>query len=218
MLRYYYASITEIDAKVGMLVDYLKANDLYDNTTIIFSADHGDSAGIHHGLTDKSVFMYEESIRIPLIVKPASGGTTVGKGGTLNAFVHSADLYSTVLELAGDTREAVERDGCSLVPLLAGEDVSWRNKVVVQSEGIDFLLHSQRALRMDQFKYVFNAGGCDELYDLASDPYELENLSGRAEYHDLERHLQQELDQWMEENNDGLQERYRRLRMRDLFE
>ncbi|WP_254636283.1 sulfatase-like hydrolase/transferase, partial [Lysinibacillus sp. GbtcB16] len=61
--------MSSIDEQIGRLIAYLKEHDLYENTTIIFSADHGESLGIHGGLSDKAFFMYEETCRIPLLVK-----------------------------------------------------------------------------------------------------------------------------------------------------
>ncbi|MFW7403684.1 sulfatase-like hydrolase/transferase [Vagococcus fluvialis] len=58
-----------IDYQVGRLLEYLKEKEIYDETLIIFSADHGESLGIHGGLCDKALFMYEETCSIPLFKK-----------------------------------------------------------------------------------------------------------------------------------------------------
>ncbi|QNK55917.1 sulfatase-like hydrolase/transferase [Paenibacillus sp. PAMC21692] len=62
-IKHYYASMSSIDEQIGRLIAYLKQHDLYDNTIIIFSADHGESLGIHGGLCEKSYFMYEKTCR-----------------------------------------------------------------------------------------------------------------------------------------------------------
>lgn len=211
--RYYYASITEIDSKIGMLLKVLEGAGQLDNTLIIFSSDHGDSLGIHRGLTDKSLFMYEEINRIPLIVR-LPGGKRVKASET--AFAGTCDIYSTILDFAGLERAQCEMDGRSMRPLLEAESAPWRDCIVTESVGIDYLLFTQRALRWGCYKYVFNSGDLDELYDLSLDPHELKNLINDAASGDLLRQMRLKLDAWMGEMNDGLRERYRRLRLREL--
>ena len=70
-LRHYYGFMSSIDEQIGRLLAYLRGNGLYDETTIIFAADHGDSHGCHAGLENKAVHMYEEIMKIPYLIKPA---------------------------------------------------------------------------------------------------------------------------------------------------
>jgi arylsulfatase A-like enzyme len=214
-LRYYYASNTEIDANVARLIDFLKQSGQYDNTLILFASDHGDSLGIHRGLTDKSFFMYEETCRIPLIIKEP--GRPARAGGSDDRFVGTCDLYSTILDYAGLDRADTELDGRSLRPLLDGSATAWRDSIVTESVGLDFLLYTQRMIRFEHYKYVFNAGEIDELYDLRADPDEIRNLAADPAHADLLQRGRLKLDAWMAEHNDGLRERYRRLRLRNRF-
>lgn len=209
-LRYYYAGVTAIDAEIGRLLCYLKDNHLYEDTIIIFSADHGESLGVHGGLKDKSFFMYEEICKIPLIIKTV--GENIRKKEFETRLIGTCDLYSTVLEFAGVDRESSQRDGLSLVPLLNNEGTHWRDCVVTESSGLDFLLFTQRMIRYKSIKYVFNCGGMDELYDLEQDPREMNNLINNAEYTVLLHEMQLKLAEWMEKNKDGLLERYKKLR------
>ena len=211
LLRTYFAAITEIDAMFGRLMDFLKQRGVYDNTLVIFCSDHGDSLGIHGGLTDKTIFMYEETNRIPLIVK---GPAPVRRAGqTEAAFVGTCDLYSTILDYAGLPKQDADRDGTSLRPLLEGTDADWRDCIVTEGFGLDFLQHSQRALRWKNYKYVFNCAGPDELYDLSSDPHEMRNLVFDARSAGLLLEAREKLESWMIAQNDGLRERFRRLRL-----
>lgn len=212
-LRVYFASVTEIDFHVGRLVARLRDLGLYDDTLILFSADHGDSLGVHRGLTDKALFMYEETNRVPLVIKPPGRGPAPRSGQREDRFAGTCDLYSTLLDYAGLPRAAAELDGRSLRPLIEDEpDVPWRDAIVTECSGLDHLLTTQRALRYQHFKYVFNAGDRDELYDLASDPHELVNLVDDPHQAGLLLDLRRRLDAWLVEHGDGLVERYRRLR------
>ena len=213
LLRTYFAAITEIDDQVGRLVQFLKDRGLYDLTLVVFCADHGDSLGIHGGLTDKTLFMYEETNRIPLIVKEPAPVHRAGQ--TEPAFVGTCDLYSTLLDYAGLPEKETGRDGTSLRPLIEGTAKNWRDSIVTEGFGLDFLQHSQRALRWSRYKYVFNCGGPDELYDLSSDPHEIRNLVFDPASTALLREAREKLDQWMAARQDGLRERFHRLRLLD---
>jgi arylsulfatase A-like enzyme len=211
LVRTYFAAITEIDDQVGRLIAFLKERGLYDNTLIVFCSDHGDSLGVHGGLTDKTLFMYEETNRIPLIVKEPAPNHRAG--AMEDAFVGTCDLYSTILDYAGVSAPDRDRDGTSLRPLIEDSTSEWRDSIVTEGFGLDFLQHSQRALRWSHYKYVFNAGGPDELYDLAVDPHEMRNLVFDPGSASLLRRAREKLDTWMTDHNDRLRERFRRLRL-----
>ena len=212
--RHYYASITEIDAKIGLLLEMLRNSGQLDSTVILFSSDHGDSLGTHRGLTDKALFMYDEITRIPVIVRPP-GGTQIAESD--DRFIGTCDLYSTILDYSGISTPDWETDGQSFRPIVEGQPVSWRESIVTESVGIDFLLFTQRSLRFREYKYIFNAGDTDEMYNLAADPAEMRNLIDEPEYQATVLELRMKLDEWMGRYNDGLRERYRRLRLRHLF-
>lgn len=211
LLRTYFAAVTEIDDQVGRLLDFLVRRGVYDNTLVIFCADHGDSLGIHAGLTDKTIFMYEETNRIPLIVKEPAPVHRPGQRES--AFVGTCDFYPTILDYAGMREQESGRDGTSLRPLIEGTAEGWRDCIATEGFGLDFIQHSQRALRWKNFKYVFNCGGPDELYDLQDDPHELKNLAADPGSAALLREGREKLDAWLRDHRDGLRERFRRLRL-----
>lgn len=203
-VRYYYASISHIDAEIGRLFDVLKKQGIYDDLIIIFSADHGETLGVHKGLTDKGLDMYEETIHIPLMFKlPGQNHQRVAK------LIQTCDLYSTILDLAGLDRECAERDGMSILRLF--ESDSWRKFVVSESSGLDFMSYTQRMIRDDRFKFVFHVGGVDELYDLENDPYEKVNLSCDPLYAPKCIDMLIELRRWLINHHDGLFVRYDNL-------
>lgn len=209
-IQHYFANTSHIDYQIGRLLDYLKENDLYDNTIIIFSSDHGESLGIHNGLCDKAIFMYEETCSIPLLIKGIDQQTS----RHASQLVSSCDLYSTILEYGGWEREEVQRDGLSLVPVINEEEVPWRQSVVTECSGIGSVMFSQRMLRQGDWKYVFNCGDVDELYNLAKDPYEKVNLIDQSSERQQLAVMRIALEDWMVEHDDNLIFDYRYLRMR----
>ncbi|MGX7131649.1 sulfatase-like hydrolase/transferase [Enterococcus songbeiensis] len=207
-IQHYYANISHIDHQIGRLIEYLKEKNLYDNTLIIFSSDHGESLGIHGGLCDKAIFMYQEITSIPLFIKAPAQKSVVH----IPEFVQTCDIYSTILTAAGIKKDMAERDGRSLLPLIQKEAVLWRDCVVTECSGIGAILFSQRGIRWKNWKYVFNAGDIDELYDLRDDHGELINLI--EEQPAVRELMQKKLEQWMIENNDNLIFEYQYLRRR----
>lgn len=209
-IRHYYAYTTFIDAQIGRLVDHLKQSGLYDDTVIIFSADHGESLGIHGGLEDKSIFMYEETVRIPLLIKPARSNA---RGRREEHFAVTTDLYSTILDYAGANLGDYPCDGRSLVPWVQGRSADdWPDCAVTEGSGISPVLFSQRAIRWGDWKYVFNCGDLDELYDLAADPYEMANLACDAAHEPQLLDMRRRLSQWMAQHRDPLLPAFAKLR------
>jgi arylsulfatase A-like enzyme len=212
VVKHYFAGVSHIDYQIGEVIRYLKDNDLYDDTVIIFSEDHGESLGIHDGLCDKAIFMYDETVSIPLFVKPAKSQTRQ----KLTEFVTSCDIYSTILDYAGVSEAQRERDGQSMRPLMENVHLVWPETVVTECSGIGSILFSQRMIRKKDIKYVFNCGDVDELYDLASDPYEMDNKIEQEAYQSIVQEMRQALYDWMIENNDNLIFEYQALRMRGV--
>ena len=210
-LKHYYGFMSSIDEQIGRLLAYLEETGLYDETTIIFVADHGDSHGCHAGLENKALHMYEEIMKIPYLIKPA--GTT--GGGRRRQLVSLYDLYATVLEVAGVSRPIAERDGRSLVPVIESPDAPWRDYLLAEGSGTgqDVIL-DQRMLRFDDSKYVFNAGMQDELYDLAADPHELSNLAPRPEDARRVRHARERMYAAMLDMGDPIAPVFRHLMLR----
>ncbi|MEM1060559.1 MAG: sulfatase-like hydrolase/transferase [Verrucomicrobiota bacterium] len=213
-LRYSLAYMAFLDDQIGRVIHHLKDTGEYDETLIIFASDHGDSMGIHGGLNNKAIFMYEDTVSVPLMIKPPKSWSGQPAGGMhLDPFVNLTDLYATIVEASGQPRAvAEERHGRSLVPVLWGEEVSdWPDCVVTEGSGIAGLLVSQRMLRHGDIKYVFNAGDREELYDLAQDPHELRNLAAEPGHADLLGQMRGRLDVWMEERGDFLRSGFRNI-------
>ncbi len=168
-----FAHITMIDAAGGLILNKLDKLGLTDNTIIIWTADHGDALASHGGRFDKGSYVTEEVIRVPLAARWPG---TISPGQTNNDLICSIDLAPTLLEIAG-TKFSAKVDGRSWLTLTTAEGAAWRQDLMVESFGHGYGEHHIiRALLAGPYKYIYNHGQLDELYNLESDPYELHNL------------------------------------------
>ncbi|MGH2556336.1 MAG: sulfatase/phosphatase domain-containing protein [Actinomycetota bacterium] len=94
----------------------------------------------------------------------------------------------------------------SLLPLVRHEETGWRHSLMCEFHGDEFGLYSQRMLRKERYKLVYNPNDVRELYDLEADPFELHNLSSAPEYRELRRALEGDLLQIMHETEDPLRQ------------
>lgn len=164
----YYGAVSYLDARIGEVLDALERTGLAGDTTVVFTADHGEMLG-ERGLWYKMTF-FEDGARVPLLVRHP-GGTPRRVSGP----VSHLDLAPTLVELAGiDPGEALF-DGTSLLPALTGAGPT---PAVVAGE---YLAEGVRApmvmLRRGSFKYIRCDGDPDQLFDLDADPLELVNLA-----------------------------------------
>jgi arylsulfatase A-like enzyme len=191
MIKGYLRLVASLDENVGRLLDYIDKAGLRDNTIVIYTSDNGFFLG-DHGMYNK-MWMYEESMRIPLIVRYPG----VVKPGTVNdALVCMLDFAPTFLDLAGAQTPA-DLHGRSIRPLLAGRrPEDWRTGVyyhfyggygVPEHYGICTKTH--KLLRFPRFR----DGSYWELFDLTRDPEELTNVYGKPESRAIARTLHEML-------------------------
>jgi len=190
-IKDYLRCVQSVDDNLGRMLDYLDKSGLADNTVVIYSSDQGFYLG-EHGWFDKR-FMYEESLRLPLIVRWP--GSTV-QGVKCDALVQNLDFAETFLDLAG-VDVPVDMQGCSLTPLLRGENpAGWRQSIYYQYYEYPavHMVHRHYGVRSDRYKliYFYNLDEW-ELYDLQRDPQELRSVYGHPFYEDVTRQLKQEL-------------------------
>ena len=200
VVKRYYAVISQIDDAVGRVIRKLKDTDQWENTLIIFTADHGDMCG-SHGMMDKHYIFYDDVVHIPFIaVWPGK----ISSGTRNDQFIYQAlDLGPTIMELTGGHIE--NTDGRSLVPLLQGKTPSdWRQEVVSSYNGNQFGLYTQRMLRTREWKYIWNLTDVDELYDLTNDAGELHNLVHDPKCQDILKEYRKRLQMIMEKEGDDL--------------
>jgi len=192
----YYGQISMIDHDLGKLFDYLKEKELWDNTWILFTADHGDFNGAY-GIFFKGE-MYDVSVKVPMIIKPANGKWMSGK---VEKPVSSLDLYGTILDIAGDPgwKSLPLMESESLLPFLRNENTSRENEKIYSIIGNDpatnLCMLREGPLKIIR-KSIKDQPALYELYDLDSDPYETRNVSREPEYREAEQKLREEIDDW----------------------
>nr|WP_314071017.1 phosphoric/sulfuric ester hydrolase PehA [uncultured Roseococcus sp.] len=182
----YAGMMTEIDDNLGQVFDYLDQTGQWEETTIIFTSDHGEQLGDHYLLG--KIGYFDESFRIPLVVKEA--GTPRRPGAIEDAFTESVDVMPTILEhLGGQIPHAC--DGRSLLPLLGGPaPAGWRDLLHYEYDFRDVFYsrpESALGLSMDEsslcvvqdsrYKYVHFAALPPLFFDLQADPHQFRNLA-----------------------------------------
>ncbi len=180
-VKQYYRLITHLDEVVGKVVATLKKSDVYDKTCLVFTSDNGLLLG-EHGLAGKW-WAFEESIRIPLIIKPA----VKPEVQRVPAMTLNIDLYPTLLELAGLPQSKLSQ-GISLIPLMAGASNKIRNEWYYEHMFEQPGIAKSEGVRTDRYKYlrhIDNQGKEEFLFDLYNDPFEENNLAGRVGYRRL---------------------------------
>ncbi|MGD1823035.1 MAG: sulfatase family protein [Pleomorphochaeta sp.] len=162
----YYTSITLVDESVGNILDYLEANNLVDDTLIIFTADHGEMLG-DKGYYSKEL-PYDGSVRVPLIM---SNKHLFKQNSKNNDLVDLIDIFPTCLE-AAELPILKNLYGSSLLDTKKGKD----REYVFSASGF---LSTKRFVMCQnkKYKYVYHYnGGFEEIYDLENDKYEINNL------------------------------------------
>lgn len=176
----YLRCVRGVDDSVGRIMQFLKDNELEDNTIVVYSSDQGFYIG-DHGWYDKR-WMYEESLKMPLIVKWPG----VTKAGSVNQhLVQNLDYAETFLQMAG-AEIPNDMQGRSLVPLLKGEDVTdWRKSIYYHFYEYPsvHMVPRHNGVRSERYKLIqIYEFGEWEFYDLENDPDEKLNLYNDPEY------------------------------------
>ena len=187
----YLRTIAGIDRNVGRIMEYLKEQGLAENTLVVYTSDQGFYLG-EHGWFDKR-WMYEESMRTPLIMRPPRGYQAKGE---IEEMVQNIDWAPTILDIAG-VEIPGDMQGRSLVPLLEGKDTQWRDKLYYHYYEYPAVHQVKRhyGIRTERYKLMHVYYDVDqwELYDLKEDPHEMNNLYGKEGYEEITRELKEDL-------------------------
>lgn len=183
----YWGYITMIDDAIGEIISFLKEKNVYDNTFIAVTADHGDAMGSHK-MIEKGEFMFETTYNIPMIVRDPKSNR---HNEYDNNFVYLHDLTATAYDIA-KLKIPSEFECKSILPITRENKDNGRNSVIGQLAG-HFVYFEQRMYRTKEYKLVYNATDICELYDIINDKEEMNNLFYDKKYIDIRQKLLYEL-------------------------
>jgi arylsulfatase A-like enzyme len=200
MISNYYGLVKEIDDWVGEILKTLDENGLTDNTLVIFTSDHGEMLG-SHGLREKNVF-YEESAHIPLLIRfPGE----IEKNSIVDGYISNVDLFATIMDYLKIGKH--KSDGKSLRGLINGTDKEHGKYAVTEWDYRGDVSPNYMIVK-DGWKMIIpyskESKVINAMYDLNSDPYEMNNLIGKnpnkAQYAEKAEELRGSLLEWLKKN------------------
>ncbi len=176
-LVHYYGMVSFIDSLVGRVLDKLDAVGAAGNTLVILTSDHGGLCGAHGLLTHGTPAMFREVMQTPLIARwPGRFAAETRREEMLS----HVDLLPTLLDAARACNR-VSPHGRSWLELAeGGVAAGWPECVLGQYHGTGAVFHSTRMLRTERWNYLWHPLAGEEVYDLQSDPDEMDNLAGRT--------------------------------------
>lgn len=187
----YLRCIASVDEQVGRVLDYLDDSGLAEDTVVIYSSDQGFYLG-DHGWFDKR-WMYEESLKMPFVIRWPG---VIEPGSENHDLIQNLDYAQTFLDIAGiDAPSGMQ--GKSLVPLMMGKKpLNWRDAIYYHYHEYPGA-HSVRkhyGVRTDRYKLIYYYEIDEwELFDLARDPHELNNIIDNPMYEDVVAEMKSEL-------------------------
>ncbi|MFI3293733.1 MAG: sulfatase [Rikenellaceae bacterium] len=193
----YATMIESLDDNVARLIKYLKDNDLYENTVIVFSSDNG-----HNSIVSSNNLMraakgsvYEGGVRVPTFIH-WSGHTTPR---TTPCPISAVDYFPTFLDIANIKYKGL-LDGTSVVPLLHNDNNKSYNRPIIWQLSSCYIHGTCTAIRQGDYKLIqFLATGEVELYNLITDPKESKKIA--HEYPKITQQLLDEITTWRNQNN-----------------
>ena len=191
-IKDYLACVKSVDDNIGRVLNYLKENNLEENTIIVVTSDQGFYLG-DHGFFDKR-FIYEESLRMPFMVKYPG---KIKAGSVNEDIITNIDFAPTLLELAGiSTTQKMQ--GTSFVPVLEGNTPKdWQDAMYYHYYEFPFWHHVQphygiRTQRYTLAHFYYNIDVW-ELYDLEKDPGQVNNIYNDPNYANVTAELKMKL-------------------------
>lgn len=188
----YLGTIKSVDENVGRVLDYLEANNLMDNTIIVYTSDQGFYLG-EHGWFDKR-FVYDQSFKTPLLI---SWTNRIKAGSKSDALVQNLDFAQTFLEVAG-VKQPAEMQGKSLLPVLTGDMKNWKRDAVYYhyyEHPSEHNVNRHYAAITKKYKLIHYYFDNDywELIDRKKDPNEQHNYYNDPAYRKIKNDMHQKL-------------------------
>ena len=204
-IKDYLACVKSVDDNIGRVLNYLKQNNLEENTIVVLTSDQGFYLG-DHGFFDKR-FIYEESLRMPFIVKYPK---KIKAGSVNNDIITNIDFAPTLIELA-DIKMTQKVQGESFKPILFGNTPkNWEQAMYYHYYEFPFWHHVQPhyGIRTQKYTLAHFYYNIDvwELYDLEKDPNQMHNIIAAPQYTNIIADLKSQLKTLMEkyENDKSL--------------
>lgn len=206
-MKDYAKVVASLDRNVGRVLDYLRDHDMLDNTLVVYTSDQGFYMG-EHGWFDKR-FMYEESMRTPLVMMLPEG---YDAKGDIPQMVQNIDYGPTFLDMAGVDVPA-DMQGISLLPLLKDENPDdWRDVLYYHFHEYpaEHAVKRHYGVRDKRYKLIHFYNDIDEweLYDLEADPNEMHNIYGQPGTEKITADMMQKLRQAQELYDDPIRFQY----------
>jgi len=166
----YAGEVSFVDKWIGRLLDRIRNMGLMENSIILFLSDHGISIGDHGIMLKTTDHLYNEVLRIPLLIRLPNGEYS---GKRIKELACIVDILPTVLDVIGKGNESEYMHGKSLLPLIRGDISAIRQYVTM-----GFFSSDDRCIRNEQWSYIRRSGNREnELYHLGNDPDEIRNLA-----------------------------------------
>lgn len=206
-LRWAYGRLIEqMDDHIGVLLESLRNDNLYDDLLIIYLSEHGDGAGEHQW--NQKQILYEASARVPFIVKPPNGEGSTGRIDRSNVVSAMLDLMPTVADYADVTTPA-DVYGLSIRPMIENPDSRDGHEFIVSETTFGSFREgnhgvSGRMLRTPRYKYIVYDKGenREQLFDMRTDPGELNDLTVSPDYRMILYEHREYLRQWIHDTGD----------------
>lgn len=199
--RWAYKNLTElVDKEIGEILTALKESELEDNTIIIFTSDHGDMDASHR-LEHKSLF-YEESVHVPFVIK-WKGVIRPGLIDKNHLVMTGLDIIPTMCDFAGIPLPT-NPEGMSLEKIATGEkEIKPRDFIVSETQ-------NARMVFDGKWKYMVsgNSGNDEMLFNLETDPGEMENIGQLDQYSSQLKQCRELLISWYKEHEVPLDQKY----------
>ncbi|MDP6775586.1 MAG: sulfatase-like hydrolase/transferase [Candidatus Latescibacteria bacterium] len=199
----YYGMVSQLDWQLGLILDTLKERDLEEDTIVVFLSDHGEFLG-DHCIPAKAPFLLDCMLHVPCILRIPGGR----RGVSVDDLTESVDLFPALASLTGlETPECVQ--GQNLSPAVTSGQGAYQARDLVYAEAVD-----KRCIRTRDWKLIHYPGKpWGELYHLADDPHELNNVYD--ERPDVRDRMRLDLYRLLDETEDFRHPGYSRFTGRD---
>ena len=203
----YQGLIAQLDHHLGRVWAAMERLGRWEDTMVVFCADHGDYLG-DHWLGEKELF-HDCIQRVPFILYDPSSAADATRGTVENRFAEAIDVVPTVLDALGLEAAPHVVEGRSLLPLTRGQEVPWRDAAISELDwtfrgarrrlGLPTGHHHAWMVRTERWKYVHWTDGLRPmLFDLAADPDELDDLGADPAMAEVCRAMRERLLAWFQ--------------------